>query len=133
MERAAVFKDDVLKAYDFRCAVSGLVGGGVGGLVEAAHIRGAAKPHNGPDKVTNGIALTPSIHRAFDRNLFGFEYVGDELRVVTSSALRSAMVENSASGANLTIRSGQRALLPTDPVLRPERKYVDYQRSLVIG
>ena len=63
LERSTAFRQDVLAAYGHRCAISGLSADGIEGLVEAAHIRGVGRPEFGPDHITNGIALTPTLHR----------------------------------------------------------------------
>jgi putative restriction endonuclease len=67
--RDAAFRRLVLEAYDYRCAASGLriiVPGGPC-LVEAAHIKPFAVTFD--DRPVNGIALSPTHHRAFDFNL----------------------------------------------------------------
>jgi putative restriction endonuclease len=64
LSRSANFREQVLRAYDHRCAVTRMQLR----LVEAAHILPVAAPRS-PDHVTNGIALSPTYHRAFDRGL----------------------------------------------------------------
>ena len=67
--RSAAFRRVVLEAYDYRCAASGwrLVFPDGASLVDAAHLIPFAKSHN--DDPRNGIALTPTYHRALDRGL----------------------------------------------------------------
>jgi putative restriction endonuclease len=69
IERDRVFRRIVLRAYDERCAVTGLklINGGGRAEVAAAHIRPVEK--NGPDIVSNGIALSGTAHWMFDRGL----------------------------------------------------------------
>lgn len=129
LERCDRFRKDVLLAYDNRCAVSGLSADGVEGLIEAAHIRGAGRPENGPDHITNGIALTPTLHRLFDRHLFSLQYSGNELVVVTSSQLSTSMLRDSITGSWLKVNTGQQVLLPTRASSCPSREYIDYHRS----
>lgn len=62
--RAANFSDQVLIAYAHRCAVTRLQLR----LVDAAHILPVAAPGS-PDHVSNGLALSPTYHRAFDHGL----------------------------------------------------------------
>jgi len=62
--RAANFRQQVLTAYDHRCAVTRMQLK----LVEAAHILPIPAPHSS-DHVTNGLALSPTIHRAYDNCL----------------------------------------------------------------
>ena len=81
--RSDLFRTAVLGSYDSRCAISGV------GLryaedsetghryeVEAAHI--VPVSHGGKDIVQNGLALTRTLHWAFDR---GMLWVDDETRV----------------------------------------------------
>ncbi len=128
LQRSARFREGVLAAYGWRCAVSGLAADGIDGLVEAAHIRGAGHPEFGPDRIANGIALTPTLHRLFDRHLFSFKYRNDELFIVTSRQLTTKMLQDSISGSHLSLSHGQRVRLPSDPDSRPARGFVDFHR-----
>ena len=68
-ERKKSFRRLVLEAYDYRCAATGwriIVPGGEP-LVDAAHLIPFRESHN--DHPSNGIALTPTYHRALDRRL----------------------------------------------------------------
>jgi len=67
--RDRAFRRLVLRAYDERCAFTGLkfINGGGRAEVDAAHIRPVE--HNGPDTVLNGIALSGTAHWMFDRGL----------------------------------------------------------------
>jgi putative restriction endonuclease len=79
--RDRVFRKVVLRAYDERCAVTGLklINGGGRAEVNAAHIRPVEA--NGPDIVTNGIALSGTAHWMFDRGLISLT---DDLRILVS-------------------------------------------------
>ncbi|HEY0920860.1 HNH endonuclease [Devosia sp.] len=79
--RDRVFRRVVLRAYDERCAVTGLklINGGGRAEVAAAHIRPVE--HNGPDIVNNGVALSGTAHWMFDRGLIGFT---DEFEIIVS-------------------------------------------------
>ncbi len=60
------FRDNVLRAYEHRCAFSGFRAA-LRGLYlgcEAAHVQWHS--YDGPDLVANGIALEPTIHKLFD-------------------------------------------------------------------
>ena len=61
----AEFRAMVRQNFGNRCAVSGKI---LGGVLEAAHIEGAAL---GCYSVGNGILLSPTLHKLFDRNLMG--------------------------------------------------------------
>ena len=58
------FRQAVLQAYDYRCAVSRIQLG----LVQAAHIAPVASPAS-TDSIQNGIALAPNYHTAYDIGL----------------------------------------------------------------
>lgn len=67
--RSHIFKHAILEQYDQRCAVSGMkiaFNGNVS-MVDACHIVPFAESYD--DTITNGIALSPTFHRAFDRGL----------------------------------------------------------------
>ncbi|GAB4021645.1 HNH endonuclease [Spirosoma koreense] len=103
--RGGLFKKLVPKVYDFTCAISGLKVIAVDGasLVEACHIMPISI--SGDDKVTNGIALCPNLHTAFDRGMIG---VDEQLRVVVSPSL----ADHTASPYNLKQFHGQPLRLP---------------------
>ena len=63
--RSSSFRRQVLNAYDNRCAVTRHQMG----LVEAAHILPVQAGTMSVDHVRNGIALSPTYHRAFDNGL----------------------------------------------------------------
>lgn len=67
--RSPAFRRLVVELYDYRCAASGLrmmLDGGEA-LVEAAHIHPFSE--SGDDDPRNGLALTPNMHWAMDKNL----------------------------------------------------------------
>lgn len=77
--RSHIFKNAILEKYDHRCAVSGMkiaFNGNVS-MVDACHIVPFAESYD--DTITNGIALSPTFHRAFDRGLIT---VSDDYRIV---------------------------------------------------
>src|SRR5215469_14139041 len=82
--RDRVFRQVVLRAYDSRCAITGLklINGGGRAEVEAAHIRPVAK--NGPDILSNGIALSGTVHWMFDRGLISLD---EDLTILLSRQL----------------------------------------------
>jgi putative restriction endonuclease len=79
--RDRVFRRVVLRAYDQRCAITGLklINGGGRAEVAAAHIRPVEA--SGPDIVNNGIALSGTAHWMFDRGLIG---LSDDLQILVS-------------------------------------------------
>jgi len=65
----AAFRNVVLQAYDYRCAATGwrLIVPGAWALIDAAHLIPYAGSQNNDPR--NGMALTPTFHRALDQNL----------------------------------------------------------------
>jgi putative restriction endonuclease len=77
--RSHIFRKAVLEKYDGRCAISGMkleFGKNVS-MVDACHIIPFADAQG--DTISNGIALSPTFHRAFDRGLVS---VSDDFRVL---------------------------------------------------
>jgi putative restriction endonuclease len=79
--RDRIFRRLIVNAYDARCAITGLklLNGGGRAEVEAAHIRPVEA--GGPDIVSNGIALSGTVHWMFDRGLIS---LGDDLEILIS-------------------------------------------------
>ena len=78
------FRNEVIKAYSYRCAVCGYgakLSNDVLGL-EAAHILWHAK--GGPDEVPNGLALCANHHVALDRGGISLD---DDLKLLVASEL----------------------------------------------
>ena len=79
--RDRIFRGIVLRAYDQRCAITGLkfINGGGGAEVAAAHIQPVEA--SGPDIVNNGLALSGTAHWMFDRGLIS---LSDDLQILIS-------------------------------------------------
>lgn len=116
------FRKTVLRAYDERCAITGLklINGGGRAEVEAAHIRPVEK--DGPDITSNGIALSGTAHWMFDRGLVGLE---DDLSVIVS---RHA---NDQSAVKSMINGTGALLAPSRPSERPSLQFVAWHREHV--
>lgn len=132
VQREAKFRDGVLVAYDHRCALSGLAVGTspsrAYGLLDAAHIRPVG--NQGADTIANGLALTPTLHRMFDKGLFTLTYRGTALEVRTSPRLTDEMVQG-REGFSLRLANGISASLPTSAAARPSREALDYHHSQI--
>ncbi|MBS7538598.1 HNH endonuclease [Ancylobacter lacus] len=120
VERDRIFRRIVLEAYEERCAVTGLrlINGGGRAEVEAAHIRPVEA--NGPDAVTNGIALSGTVHWMFDRGLIGFD---DDMKI-----LISRQVNDAESIRSIINRNGY-AHLPKRAAARPHPHFLDWHRE----
>lgn len=118
--RDRVFRRVVLRAYDERCALTGLklINGGGRAEVAAAHIRPVEA--NGPDIVSNGIALSGSAHWMFDRGLIG---LSDDLEIMIS---RQA---NDPNGIRSFVNITGRAFAPTKAHERPHPHFLRWHRE----
>jgi putative restriction endonuclease len=120
--RDRVFRKTVLRAYDERCAVTGLklINGGGRAEVAAAHIRPVEQ--NGPDAINNGIALSGTAHWMFDRGLIGIE---DDLSIVISRHV------NDRDGAEGLINRSGKLIGPLAGRDRPHPVFLGWHREEV--
>jgi len=118
--RDRVFRRVILRAYDSKCAFTGLrlINGGGRAEVAAAHIRPVAE--NGPDIVNNGIALSGTMHWMFDRGLIG---LSDNLEILVSRHL------NDADSIRAMINRNGYATPPLQMSDRPHRTYLKWHRD----
>jgi putative restriction endonuclease len=118
--RDRVFRRIVLRAYDERCAITGLklINGGGRAEVEAAHIRPVEA--NGPDIVSNGIALSGTAHWMFDRGLISF---GNDLEILISRQV------NDPVGIRAIINKNGRAPLLARVSDRPHPHFLEWHRE----
>ena len=129
VQRDARFRDGVLVAYEQRCAVSGFTIGSAGpsqlsGLIDAAHIRPVEQ--DGPDDVSNGLALTPTLHRLLDKGLFTLRYEDASIRVRVSPRLEESMVSSPDGSFRMPLSDGLIVRLPTDPTRWPHPDQLRY-------
>lgn len=83
--RGSLFKKAVPKIYEYACCISGMrIDATISiSMVDACHI--VPFSHSYDDTISNGIALCPNLHRAFDRGLIA---VDEDYRVVVSDAFK---------------------------------------------
>ncbi len=118
--RDRIFRKTVLEAYDCRCAITGLklINGGGRAEVQAAHIKPVEA--NGPDIITNGLALSGTAHWMFDRGLIS---LSDEMEVLVSRQV------NDADSVWGLVNKTRRAVVPAIPALRPHPSYLGWHRE----
>src|SRR5882757_3400246 len=118
--RDRVFRRVVLRAYDERCAVTGLrlINGRGRAEVAAAHIQPVEA--NGPDIVSNGIALSGTAHWMFDRGLIS---LGDDLEILVSRQT------NDPQGIRSIINKTGQALPPRRLSERPHPHFLKWHRE----
>ncbi|MEP9358953.1 HNH endonuclease [Sphingomonas sp. KR3-1] len=114
--RDRAFRRTVLDAYDARCALTGLklINGGGRAEAEAAHIRPVEA--NGPDIVSNGLALSGTVHWMFDRGLLSLK---DDLTILISRHVND--------------RDGIAPLLNRSGRARPPSRGADQPHPLFLG
>jgi putative restriction endonuclease len=117
--RDRVFRCIVLRAYDQRCAITGLrfINGGGRAEVDAAHIRPVEK--SGPDIVSNGIALSGTAHWMFDRGLIS---LSDDLEILISRQV------NDQEAVRAFVNEMGRALAPSRSSKRPHPHFLNWHR-----
>jgi putative restriction endonuclease len=118
--RDRVFRRIVLRAYDERCAISGLklINGLGRAEVAAAHIRPVEA--NGPDIINNGLALSGTAHWMFDRGLIT---VTDTLEILISRHV------NDREGAEGLINKTGRLIGPLRGRDRPHASFLTWHRE----
>ena len=103
--RGSLFKREVPKKYKYTCCVSKLkidVSFNATTLIEACHIEPFSVSYI--DTISNGIALSPTLHTAFDRGLFT---ISDNYEIIVSSKFTE-----STSVYSLKQFNGKKILLP---------------------
>ncbi|MER8366969.1 HNH endonuclease [Mesorhizobium sp. M1378] len=118
--RDRIFRRIVLRAYDERCAITGLklINGGGRAEVSAAHIRPVEA--NGPDIINNGIALSGTAHWMFDRGLIS---LSDDLQIMISRQV------NDLDSVQAFINKTGRALTPGRQFERPHPRFLQWHRE----
>lgn len=114
------FRTAVLHAYDKRCAITGwnFINGGGRAETEAAHIRPVE--HGGPDKISNGLALSGTVHWMFDRGLIGVA-ANDDIII-------SRKVNDRASIERLINTTGK-LVRPNRPEYQPHPEFLRWHRE----
>ncbi len=119
--RDAAFSLGVKAAYDDTCALTGLriINGGGRSEVQAAHIRPVAS--DGPDSLRNGLALSGTAHRMFDRGLVS---VDDDFTILVARDAVPAAVRG-------LLRPEGRIALPARAEARPHSRFLRFHREVV--
>jgi putative restriction endonuclease len=118
--RDKAFRRSVLRAYNSRCAVTGLrlINGGGRAEVQAAHIQPVEA--NGPDIVSNGLALSGTVHWMFDRGLIS---ASDDLHILMSTRI------NDIDSVHALINRNGHIMLPTRLSERPDPRFLRWHRE----
>lgn len=120
--RSNIFKREIPKIYNNTCCISGMRVDIVNNItmIDACHIIPFAESYN--DTITNGIALCPNLHRAFDRGLLS---INDDYQVI----LNSNFTEPNRSSYNLRQFDGIKILLPENQKYFPSLDSLKHHRA----
>lgn len=123
-QRDPKFRQQVLRAYNYRCAICGfdMRHDNASVALEAAHIKW--KQLGGPCELPNGLALCAIHHKAFDKGSIGLD---ENMRVVVSEAV---------NGSGIVERlfwdfAGERIVLPQIKKNYPEDRFIEWHRREV--
>lgn len=113
LSRESKFRKIVLAAYDYRCAISRMQLK----LLDAAHILPVAS-NISTDHVTNGLALNPTLHRAYDNSLI---YIDEDFKMQINPNKRKELYDiNQLDGIDYLEQFANRTIyLPQDRNQRP--------------
>lgn len=116
--RDSTFRKRIVVAYDRRCAVTRMQLQ----LVDAAHILPVGA-EGSTDETANGICLSPTYHRAFDKALI---YLDDQLRMQINQEKEQVLAAAGVAGGleAFKIHLGQRIHLPYERSQWPDLAYV---------
>ena len=119
--RSGVFKREIPKIYDYQCAISGMRVESTTNaqLVDACHIIPFAISKD--DTISNGISLSPNLHRAFDRGLITInaDYV---VRI-------SPVIKENESPFSLKQFEGKQINLPRETKFYPSVENLNWHRK----
>ncbi len=120
--RNGLFKKMVPKIYGNRCCFTGMQLSSTFGhsFVDACHIVPFSLTHN--DKVTNGIALCPNLHRAFDRGLVGID---ENYNIIVSEHV----LEDTEHSYGIGRMHGKPMALPKEKLHYPAQEYIGWHRE----
>ena len=122
--RGGLFKRLVPQVYNFTCCISGMRLSSLHGfsMIDACHIVPFTLSKD--DKVTNGLALCPNLHRAFDRGMIA---VDARLQVLVSDKI----AEDESNGYALRKLEGKRLSLPFGKIHYPAAENLAWHREMV--
>ena len=112
------FRARVLRAYNYRCAFSGMQLR----LVDAAHILPVSDSRS-TDETSNGIALSSIYHKAYDKGLITFS---DKYKIIINEAEIARLRGMNLDGGIQKFRSDIRPIIDVPPAVsdRPNVAYV---------
>lgn len=119
--RSSVFRKAILEVYDNQCAITGLKVSDAKNrsLVDACHITPFAESYD--DSIRNGLALSPTFHRAFDLGLIA---ISDKYKILVHPQLKDFNPETGIKQFD-----NRELYLPTNSKFHPSEKHLREHRS----
>ena len=120
--RSNIFKKEIPKIYNYTCCISGFRIDAVSNIsmIDACHIIPFSESYN--DTITNGIALSPTLHRAFDRGLISID---DDYKVLVNNNFS----EVNRTPYNIKQFTGIKLLLPSNEQFFPSLDSLSQHRK----
>ncbi|MCW0483837.1 HNH endonuclease [Gaoshiqia sediminis] len=117
--RSNIFKKEVPKIYNYTCCISEMRIDALDNIsmIDACHIIPFSESYN--DTISNGIALCPNLHRAFDRGLISID---GNYRVI----MKTNFSEPFPSTYNIRQFEGKKILLPDHVRCYPSMESLTY-------
>jgi len=121
--RGSLFKREIPKIYNNTCCISGMkIDATINvSMVDACHIIPFSESFN--DTITNGIALCPNLHRAFDRGLIAID---GNYKVIVSDSFREDKTSYSIKAFE-----GKKIILPYQNDYFPLKENFEWQKNNV--
>lgn len=119
--RGSLFKREVPKIYNYTCCISGMkIAATISvSMIDACHIVPFGLSYD--DTITNGIALCPNLHRAFDRGLISID---NNYNVIVSKAFKE-----DETNYSIRIFDNQKIILPKQEMFYPLVENLNWHRK----
>jgi len=119
--RGSLFKREIPKIYNNTCSISEMKVDSVFSfsMIDACHGIPFSNSYN--DTVTNGIALCPNLHRAFDRGLISID---SNYKVLVSQSFREDITNYSIKAFN-----GRELQMPKNESFHPSLSNIEWHRN----
>jgi putative restriction endonuclease len=120
--RSGIFRREIPKLYNNTCAISNLRidSISVASMIDACHIVPFSESYD--DTISNGIALCPNLHRAFDRGLIS---ISDDYKVLLSKNF----IESNNSSYSISQFENKIISLPSSIESYPSLKNLELHRQ----
>ncbi len=121
--RGGLFKREIPKIYNYTCCISGMRIESTLNLsmIDACHIVPFSESYD--DTISNGIALCPNLHRAFDRGLISID---DNYKVIISG---NNIFREEFNDYSIRKFEGREILLPINSEYYPSQVNLEKHRS----